>query len=396
MTAAARYLSVLLAVTGLALSLFLGLNLLLGERALGGPEATRLASAWQQQSKGVTYSPPTTRTRPFKSLRLADRIADINAIVLGSSTGMGIPANLFPEPLKAYNFTLTANATANLVGEAEYLLTHHADRLRFMLVGLDWSIGMIYHATPVPVMDLSPAAAMAESVHPPVELHRKIIDALSYPKVVNLLKALRSVALADSPPDSFRHTFFDIASAPYRCADGDTARDFDVINRGLCLGFRYDGSWTFGGEKKLSPARAEVLGRAAAAPSSKFSRYLCETGGEPNAAYLQRFGATAQRMAELGGNLVFMLPPIIPGMERAMIEEPSNRACLARTKAVLDDWARQHNVTVIDAGQSERYGCETGEFLDEHHAYPECHRRVLDFYFRAQREGRARPGLLQP
>lgn len=396
MTSAARYLSVLLAVTGLVLGLFLGLNLLLGERALGGPEATRLASEWQQQSRGVTYSPPTTRTRPFKSLRLADRIAGINAIVLGSSTGMGIPASLIPEPLKAYNFTLTANSTANLVGEAEYLLTHHADRLRFMLVGLDWSIGMIYHTTPPQAVDLSPAAAIAGSVHPPVELHRKIIDALSYPKVVNLLKALRSIARADRPLDSFRHTFFDIASAPYPCADGDTARDFDVINRGLCLGFRYDGSWTFGGEKRLSPARVEVLARSAAAPSSKFSRYLCETGGEPNAAYLQRFGGAARRMAELGGNLVFMLPPIIPGMERAMIEEPSNRACLARTKAVLDDWARQHNVTVIDAGQSERYGCEAGEFLDEHHAYPECHRRVLDFYFRAQREGRARPGLLQP
>src|SRR5688572_13344943 len=117
MTAAARYLTVLFVTAGILLTLILVLNLQLGERALGGPESTRLASEWQQQSKGVTYGPPTTRTRPFKSLRLADRINDINAVVLGSSTGMGIRANLLPDSLQAYNFTSTANPTANLVGE---------------------------------------------------------------------------------------------------------------------------------------------------------------------------------------------------------------------------------------------------------------------------------------
>ncbi len=396
MTASARYLLILLAVSGIALALILALNLQLGERALGGPEVTRLASEWQQQSKGVTYAPPTTRTRPFKALRLADRLPEINAIVLGSSTGMGIPASLFPAPLQTYNFTLTANSTAALVGEAEYLIQHHADRLRFMLVGLDWSIGMIYHETPVPELDLSPAAALSGSAHPPVEVHRKIVDALSYPKVVNLLKALRSIAHGKDLPGDFHRTFFDVAGAPYPCADGDVARDFDVVNRGLCLGFRYDGSWTFGGEKRLTPARAAVLARAAAAPSSKFSHYLCETSGTPNASYLDRFGAAAQRMAQQGGQMVFMLPPIIPGMEQAMTEHPANRECLARTKAVLADWARRYQVTIIDAGRSERYGCTASEFLDEHHAYPECHRRVLDFYFKAKREGRAGPGLLQP
>lgn len=396
MTAGARYLTVFLAAAGSLLGLMLGLNLLLGERALGGPESTRLASEWQQQSKGVTYAPPTTRTRPFKSLRLADRLPDINAVVLGSSTGMGIRGELLPAPLRAYNFTSTANPTSNLVGEAEYLVAHHADRLRFMLVGLDWSIGMVYYDTPPATVDLSPQAALSGAAHPPVALHRRMTDALSYPKVVNLLKALGAVARSDDPADSFHRTFFDIAGTPYACADGDTARDFDVVNRGLCLGFRYDGSWTFGGEKRLSPARAAVLARAAAAPSSKFSHYLCQTGGEPNAEYLRRFGAAAQRMAQQGGQMVFLLPPMIPGMEQAMAEDATNRGCLARTKSVIEQWAQQHRITVIDAGASERYGCEAGEFLDEHHAYPECHRRVFDFYFRAQQEGRVRPGLLQP
>lgn len=396
MTAGAKYLWVLLGSAFVLLGLVLGLNLLLGARALGGPESTRQASEWQQQSRGVTYAPPITRTRPFKSLRLADRIADIDAIVLGSSTSMAITAAMFPPPLRAYNFTSTANPTANLVAEAEFLLAHHGDRLRFMLVGLDWSIGMVYHATPVPVLDLSPQTALSAESHPPVALYRKIADAWSYPKVESLLKALRAVLRSDDPADAFRRTFFDIAGAPYRCEDGDTARDFDVVNRGICRGFRHDGSWTYGGDRRLTPARAAVLAQAAAAPSSKFSKFLCETGGEPNAGYLARFGKAAQDLARKGGRMVFLMPPIIPGMENAMGRHEPNRVCLERTKAVIGAWARQYRVTVIDAGRSERYGCEAADFSDEHHAYPQCLGRALASYFRAEREGRVMPGLFNP
>ena len=72
MTSSARYLTVLLATAGIVLGGILGLNLLLGERALGGPEATKLASEWQQQSKGVTYSPPTTRTSGYRFSRCTE------------------------------------------------------------------------------------------------------------------------------------------------------------------------------------------------------------------------------------------------------------------------------------------------------------------------------------
>lgn len=396
MTPSAKYLGVMAGTAAVLLALILGLNFLLGARALGGPEVTQLASEWQQQSRGVTYAPPITRTRPFKSLRLAERIKDINAIVLGSSTNMGITASMFPSSLQAYNFTSTANPTSSLVGEAEYLLAKHGDRLRFMLVGLDWSIGMIYHTTPVTVADLSPHTALSAESHPPVALHRRIADALSYPKVLALLKALRADLRAGDPVDAFRRTFFDVASAPYPCADGDTARDFDVINRGICRGFRYDGSWTYGGDRRLTPARAAVLAQAAAAPSSKFSKYLCETGGEPNSEYLARFGKAAKDFAARGGRMVFLMPPIIPGMEVAMGGHEPNRICLERTKAVIGQWARQNAITVIDAGRSERYGCEAADFSDEHHAYPQCLGRVLASYFRAEREGRMQYGLFQP
>ena len=66
MNSGARYLLVLLAVAGLLLGLILWLNLLLGERGLGGPETMRSASAWQQETRGVTYAPPITGSRRFK------------------------------------------------------------------------------------------------------------------------------------------------------------------------------------------------------------------------------------------------------------------------------------------------------------------------------------------
>jgi hypothetical protein len=198
---------------------------------------------------------------------------------------------------------------------------------------------------------------------------------------------------SNTPALTFRHTFFEIAGEEYRCPDGQIARDFDVVNRGLCAGFRYDGSWTFGGERRLSPARAAVLARAAAAPSSKFSRFLCSARGEPNPAYLQRFGEVAGRMAARGGRMLFLLPPNVPGMEVEMEKFAESAACLARTKAVLGAWAARHGVTIIDAGQSERFGCLPGEFLDENHAWPECHARIMKRYWDDHAAGRTGPGL---
>ena len=91
-----RYLSVLLITLGFALGAVVTLNLVLGDRGLGNLHATRAASLWQQATRGVTYAPPVGGTGPFKILRLADRLPEINAIVLGSSTLMGVTQSVVP------------------------------------------------------------------------------------------------------------------------------------------------------------------------------------------------------------------------------------------------------------------------------------------------------------
>jgi hypothetical protein len=377
------------------LGAILGLNLLLGERGLGSAEATRLASVWQEQTKGVTYAPPITHTRPFKVLRLTDRLPQINTIVLGSSTVMGITADMFPAPMQVYNFALTGNGTVAVVGEAQYIERHFSEHIRWIVAGLDWSVGMLYQQADVGTMDLSANGAAQGYARRDATLFKRIEDALTWPRVSNLGTLLKAVLQSGTPLGTFRHLFFDIAGAPYRCADGALARDFDVINLGLCRGYRYDGSWTFANDSHLSAAQAATLAMAATAASSKYTQHLCTGGGTPNARYLQQLGDTARRLAARGGRMVFLLPPLVPGMEQALLANPRWRACLEHTKSILQEWAVKNDVTVIDAGAAERYGCETTEFVDEHHAYPACNRRVLTRFFSDVAAGRVKPGLYQ-
>ncbi|MEQ1916264.1 MAG: hypothetical protein ABL856_06025, partial [Gallionella sp.] len=78
------------------------LNLALVNATLGNTDKVALASAWQQQTKGVTYAPTLSDTHLFKTLRLDDRLPDIDTVVMGSSTALAITADMFPGR-KVYN-----------------------------------------------------------------------------------------------------------------------------------------------------------------------------------------------------------------------------------------------------------------------------------------------------
>ena len=192
-----RYLFVFMALFFVPLMLILLLNLALGARALGGSEVVRQASAWQQQTRGTTYAPPVTNSRAFKSLRLADRLGEINTVVLGASSLMGVTEAMFAPPMRLYNFTLTANATASITAEAEFLEQYHAGRVKNLLIGLDWAIGVLYLPGGVPDMNLAPAAQLAAYSASAVPLQARLADALSSPRVLMLGDALRGVLKSD-------------------------------------------------------------------------------------------------------------------------------------------------------------------------------------------------------
>ena len=387
-----RYLAVLLGLCGVVLATVLTLNLIIGARALGSAEGTRQASVWQEQSRGVTYAPPAGNTRPFKALRLADRLPSINAVVLGSSTVMGLTEALFPPEWRTYNMAVTGNVTGVIAAEADYIERRFSS-VRHVLVGLDWSVGNIYGTGGVGQVDLAADFYTRAYDINEVPLIKRIEDALSWPRVASLGSVMSGALKSDAPMAALHGALVDFGGREYRCPDNAVARDFDLINRGLCRGYRYDGSWTFANDSRLSPAQAATLSSAAAAPSSKYTRLLCSTEGAPNAAYLDHLAATAKRFKEKGGEMIFLLPPLAPGLETALMNNARWKPCLEKTKAALDAWARKEGLTIIDAGAAERAGCTSHEFADEHHAYPECNARILQKFFAELKAARVLAGL---
>jgi hypothetical protein len=344
-------------------------------------DKNRLASQWQQETRGVTYAPPITSNRAFKTLRLHDRLADINALAFGSSTAMSITADQFPTGARAYNFAQTGNALQAVIGEADYVVGQWHERIRLLLIPLDWALGFVYQPGTPPPADLA-----AERVPPPVAppLSAQLREALSLPRIRDLGNILREILLAQDPTSAARQFFLASAGAPYRCADGTPARDYESIFRGQCVGFRYDGSATFADQKRVTGATAAGVLAQAASASSQYAQALARTAGEPDAALLAHLSGLLQRARARGVRVVLFLPPLIPGLEARLAASPHSGAYLARTKAALLQWAQRQPVPLFDAGPSEQHGCAATEFIDAHHALPACYRKVLAALFAVQ------------
>jgi len=368
------------------------LNLSLGTRALGSPEVTRLASDWQHATHGVTYAPPIWSNRPFKTLRLHDRLPDINAVVFGASTVMGMTADVFPEGVRAYNFSQSSNSLASALGEAEYVAARFGGRIQWFVIPFDWSIGFLFEKRDPEKIDLAPEAVLGAMTAREIPFYRQLLDALSYPKIENLVTILRDVLRSPDRAKTFRQVFFEVSGDEYACPDGARAKDFDVLYRGKCGGFYDDGSMTFSAWNRIQPQEVEQRVLAGSLASSKYSAALQSTRGNPNPSFLKRVAQLKRDLEGRGGKLIVILPPLIPGLEARLSAAPHSAENLARLKQALAVWARQEGIVTIDAGRSERYGCAALEYLDEHHAMRECYRKLFARFWPDYRRGIA-PGL---
>ncbi len=357
------------------------LNLILLNDTLGSNRKALLASQWQQRTMGVTYAPTLSDTHLFKTLRLNDRLAEINTLVFGSSTAMGITQLAFPDTLRIYNYAQSGHALSAALDEAEYV-QQHAPQVKWLVIPLDWSIGFIYQHVEPAVIDLSAAAAMqqVQSAAKPVPLLDRMRDALSYPRIVGLLEIFKVILRAEDKPKAFRGYFLQDGSDDYRCADGTPGKDFDTVHRGTCTGFRFDGSATFANSSRVGNARSLIL--SATASSSKYHQNLALAHGMPDALLLQRLAALGERARQQGGGVLLFMPPLLPGMEAEFLRHPQLAADLQNTRRTLDEWARRQPLTILDAGQSERYGCRADEFIDEHHAVASCYEKIFRPFWR--------------
>lgn len=375
------YVWLVLALCAAFLIPVVALNLALSANALN-TDKNRLASEWQQATRGVTYAPPISSNRPFKTLRLNDRIDALDAIIFGSSTTMGITADAFPPPLAAYNFAQSGNSLRAVIGEAEYIAGRWGDRVRLLVIPLDWALGFVYERGEPVLAELSRESVEREAAAARPSPAAQLADALSAPRLKILAGVARDLARAPDAIAAFRQAFFDAAGPEYRCADGTLARDFDVVYRRMCNGFRYDGSATFADQKRLDANRARSVLAVAVSGGSQYATALRKGRGEPDPALLASLARLARRVEARGGTVVLLLPPLAPGMEEALSGTAHSGAWLRATKDVIEAWSARERIALLDAGRSERYGCSAAEFIDPHHALPDCYRKVFSRFFR--------------
>lgn len=370
-----------MACFGATLLPIFNLNLILLNDTLGSNRKALLASQWQQRTQGITYAPTLSDTHLFKTLRLNDRMAEINTVVFGSSTAMGINQQAFPGALHIYNFAQSGHPLSAVIGEAEYI-QQHAQNIKWLVIPLDWSIGFIYQHAEPPAADLSAATAMqqVQSAVKPVPLLDRMRDALSYPRIASLLEIFKTILRAKNKSAAFRGYFLQDGSDDYRCADGTPGKDFDTIHRGTCTGFRFDGSATFANSSRVGNARSLIL--SATASSSKYHQSLALTKGVPDALLLQRLAVLGERARQHGGGVVLFMPPLLPGMEVEFLRHPQLATHLQNTKLMIGEWARAQHLVILDAGQAERFGCDAEEFIDEHHASATCYDKIFQLFWR--------------
>lgn len=334
-------------------------------------DKNRLASEWQQQTGGVTYPPPISNNQAFKILRLADRLPEIDAVVFGSSTMLTVGAEVFPPGWRLYNFAQTGNPLLNVIGETEALLDTPQSRVRLLVVPLDWALGFVYAEGTAARVDLIAVNVPAPR---PISWDSALREAMSLPRSQALVATLAEIARSNDRASTARRLFYEAADEPYRCADGALARDFDPLFRGKCVGFRADGSATFADQKRVSEASAPAVLAQAASASSQYARGLKAVPAESLLAQLSRLQQAARSK---NVRILFLMPPLLPQLDARLAASAHSGEKLRGTKAALTQWAARGNATLVDAGPSERFGCTATEFIDAHHAWPSCYRKIF-------------------
>jgi hypothetical protein len=372
-----RFFWILIVCFGLTLLPISILNLILINKTSSSDEHTKLASDWQQATGGIVNAPSDQENSRLKTLRLRDRLHEINTVILGASTTFGISQNMFPEPIRIYNFSKNGVGLSTMIGEAEYLL-NNTENIKWLVIPLDWSVGFIYEDDPPShysnLFIDSPQPALQQTFW-----LQKLQDSLSYPRIVGLFKLFKNIWIADHKYSAFRQIFLQPASDEYLCPDGTRAKDFGIQNRGGCTGFYNDGSWTYNSADRVGNAHRLVM--LATASESKYPQNLLKKKGVPNPLYLKRMAALSQQAENRGGKIIFLMPPLLIGMSAEFMRHPQWSIYLSRTRQLLFDWAKEENLALIDAEQSEKFGCTTDEFTDEHHATQGCYQKIFSAFW---------------
>jgi len=362
-----RYLCALCGTILIPTLVVVGVNYRIGAIGWANPEIAAAAMRWQHATHGIVNI-AVPQEHNFKLLSFSRRASEFDTVILGASTIQSLRAAALA-PRRAYNYATSANETSAVVGEAEYF----ADRLpegAWLVVSLDWALGYIYREVAP-----SPASSVAEMRFVP--LAAQLADTLTLARVIGFTNIIARWVQASAPGEAVARTLTSSIDGPYRCPDEALGEDFAASDPNSCNGFRWDGSMTFLAQQPYSEAQYGVALALALQRNSEYVRSAVSHRGVPNPIYLQRLAQVAAKLRERGGRLVVVLPPLMPGLERALERGADTAPYVRQTKQVILGWAAANDITVIDAGASEAFGCEFKEFFDGHHNFGDCYEKIF-------------------
>lgn len=381
-----RFLLALAGYFGATLLPIFILNFYLRSSTLGNSKLILAASQWQEQSRGTTFAggfDAPDGHRLFKTLRLHDRLPEINTVVLGSSTVMGITQKAFPKEYRIFNFATFSNPLVNVMGEAEFIQENFLN-VKWFVIPLECLIGFLNRDVLVAsrVMPLSPESksVQSEQRRTKVSLLDMMRNAVSYEAIINLFRIMQFMLVSSNKWLFFQENFVLKIGNEYVCPDSARGKDFDPMYRGLCAGFRFDGSITFAEKNRVGDNAPSII-REALVPGSIFSEGLNRINGVTNPTLLERLVAIDKRARQNGGGVIFIRPPMLPGVEVELLQQLQGGSVRADTIKKITMWAERNQLKLIDASQADRFGCAADEFCDAHHAVDTCYTKIFDVYF---------------
>ena len=321
------------------------------------------AARWQSSSKGIA-SMPIPRLALFKDLSVKIHLDEhkINALVLGSSTAMGIRSEMFPKEMRVYNYSKNQYPLNKIIEEAYYFVEKY-DNVKWIVIGLDHSLGMTSG-------NFGKVKYRNKAPNKKISFRDKFFDAITLPRLKITLKNI----LKDPYEDK----------AEYLCPQNDgIGKDFgEVLPPGRCAGFRYDGSATFN-YHKLSKAlwNSQLNEKALNLYISNISK-LAGTRSESFLVHLKKIN---DRLIKRSGGLILIYPPLMPNAEKIILNSAVG-GDLINYKKEIKEWASINKIQIIDAGMSEEYGCAPEEFHDPHHALDRCYSKIFNWFFKNNRD----------
>ncbi len=312
------------------------------------------AFEWQVKYRGVVGM--TDDISSIYKQKFADYMVENNkydTLLFGSSTVMAIDSALLPKH-RIFNAAKNSNPLYDSLSKADYYISHYS-WIKNVIIGFDWALGKPYQGYDKIVYE--PSATTTKEI----PWRDKIKDAVSYQRV--------KVVAGNLYKDFF------YKPETYQCPNEETIGTdafFTPLIPGACHGFRIDGSAVFN-LKNLNEKEAKNILDAGLV---EYRKMISDSKGEIVPGYLEDIQKLDESLKKRGGKVIVLIPPLIPGGTE-LIEKSQDAPYLKRTMERIYDFSAEHNISILNASKSESFGCTVTEFIDAHHAFPSCYKKIF-------------------